>query len=41
MIQFHYEIKNYEKSYTPKTLLDNRVRIHIDLDNDEIKDTVL
>ena len=35
-----YEIKNYEKSYTPKSLLDNRVRIHIDLDNDEIKDTV-
>ena len=36
----NFEIQNYNQSYTPKTLLDDRVRIHIDLNNEDFKDTL-
>lgn len=29
---------NYDHSYTPKKLLDDRIIIHIDLDNEDYKD---
>ena len=31
---------NYEHSYTPTKLLDKRVRVHINLDNDLFKDNL-
>lgn len=38
--KLNYEKQNFKHSYTPKTLLDDRVRIHIDLDNENFKDTL-
>lgn len=38
--KLNYEKQNFKHSYTPKTLLDDRIRIHIDLDNDNFKDTL-
>ncbi len=34
------EKKNFEHSYTPTKLLDKRVRVHINLDNDLFKDNL-
>lgn len=34
------ELTNFNHSYTPKKLLDDRVIIHINLDNEDYKDSI-
>ena len=36
----NFRLTNFNHSYTPKKLLDDRVIIHINLDNEDYKDSI-